>query len=526
MVQFIVQGPKNLTLSDADRRIVRKVSNTAAAATRKAKGTPSRTNTLQLPDFLVTESTDTGRASLRENAESIQLQQSRHTPGDHGFAARRRGSHGGTSAKRNEIPSVVAPPLSFWSNSTNFPEYVALLMQPGLSQKLLLEASSVGVNADPRRWVKICRLTTILQFLPQMIGHSKCLDYAIDCLAQRVRQCCVQNPDRELTLTQLERRYGRALQSLQNALNSSRNIDWTVWYTTLLLTLFELLDNSGHHAWISHSQGGKHILFSLGPHNIKSEFEKILLAAQCQIMVPKPTKPIVPFRPRSNPVRQAVEATFLNQDCFLSSPAWQRALRSTITYDSLLPDRSEPALTMWMMTTRAPGLFRRSTEAVLQQCHPLEQITRIADELSALIEEYSKWRDEWEVTLIGRRNSGLDGNHHTEEVASTRPIPTVYAIFMAFWALTNRFLVAIEPQRAPLAEMNAVNAALSINEFDRLQETDSVTDLCRTFSASIARSIKLTTLEWTTYQGIRRSSQTIEPRIFLRWCAMMGRVTE
>ncbi|OAG38114.1 hypothetical protein AYO21_07704 [Fonsecaea monophora] len=505
MVQFIHQNPKNLSLSDADRRIVRKVSNIAAAATRKAKGTAARTNTLQLPDFLFTETKDDSESGPRplvapENDTASQHPpQPKHTrpPADQTLARHADGWRYAVS---------IAPPLSPWPSTINSPEYVSLLMQPGLSQKLLLDASSVGVNSDPRRWVKICRLTTILQFLPQMIGHSKCLDYAIDCLAERVRQCCVQSRVRDqLVLTQLERRYGRALQCLQNALNSSRSIDWTVWYTTLLLTLFELLDNSGHHAWISHSQGGKHILFSLGPNNIKTEFEKILLAAQCQIMT--------------------VETTFLNQDCFLSSPAWQRALRSTITRDSLLSDRAEPVLTMWMLTTRAPGLFRRTTAAVLEG-HLPEQTTSIADELSTLIEEYSKWREKWEVILLGGDNSSHDeSGDHADEVPVARPVPTIFAIFLAFSALANRFLVAVQPCRAPLAETNAMNAAQRILEFDRLQETDSVTDLCRTFSASIARSIELTNLEWSMQQSARRAGKTIEPRIFLSWCALLGRVT-
>jgi hypothetical protein len=47
----------------------------------------------------------------------------------------------------------------------------------------------------------------------------------------------------------------------------------------------QLLETSSQHAWIFHSQGAKHILLSLGPNNIKSDYEKILLAAQCQILV-------------------------------------------------------------------------------------------------------------------------------------------------------------------------------------------------------------------------------------------------
>lgn len=47
----------------------------------------------------------------------------------------------------------------------------------------------------------------------------------------------------------------------------------------------QLLEHSSQHAWILHSQGAVHILAAIGPDNIKSEFEKTLLAAQCQIMV-------------------------------------------------------------------------------------------------------------------------------------------------------------------------------------------------------------------------------------------------
>jgi hypothetical protein len=47
----------------------------------------------------------------------------------------------------------------------------------------------------------------------------------------------------------------------------------------------QLLENSSHHAWILHSHGGKHTLLAIGPDNITSEQHKVLLAAQCQILV-------------------------------------------------------------------------------------------------------------------------------------------------------------------------------------------------------------------------------------------------
>ncbi|EXJ61641.1 hypothetical protein A1O7_02070 [Cladophialophora yegresii CBS 114405] len=296
--------------------------------------------------------------------------------------------------------------------------------------------------------------------------------------------------------TQLEKRYGCALQVLQQALNSSEGIDWTVWYTTLLLALFELLETSSHQAWIFHSQGAKHILLSLGPNNIKSDYEKILLAAQCQILT--------------------VEATFFNRDCFLSSPAWQKALHTTITHDSKIPDRSEPVVTMWATAACAPEFFKRATKAIRDHHQP-DQIAELSDDLSALLDRWCKWREKWEGSLVGDDFPTL----HDTTLATAGP--TIYSQFLAFWALTNRFLLAIQPHRASVAETNAVDAARRILEFDRLRQADSVIDRCRTFSVSIARSIEQTTTEWTIQQNVSHEWRTIQPAVFLRWNTLLGR---
>ncbi|KAJ9605790.1 hypothetical protein H2200_009639 [Cladophialophora chaetospira] len=502
MVQFIHQDLKHRSLSESDRRTVRKVSNTAAAATRKARGASAKVNTLQLPDFLVigTPSESDSTAASTHSEEDVIPLHLQQTP--RRTVTRRPAwwnHHPGALSSERDYATPIATPLSQWPDNRKSPEFVSLLMQPGLSQKLLMDASSVDVNSDPKRWVKICRLTSILQFLPHMIGHSKCLDYAIDCLAERVRQCCIQIPDVALAQTQLEKRYGRALQCLQNALDSAQSIDWTVWYTTLLLALFELLATSSHHAWILHAQGAKQILLTLGPHNIKSEYEKILLAAQCQILT--------------------IEAIFNNRDCFLSSRAWQKAIETTMSHNSKILDRSEPVVTMWAITACAPGLFRRVTEAVLHH-HLPEQNEKLADELCALLDRYATWRDKWEQTLVGEDFPII--NDATLATAG----PTIYPQYLAFWALTHRFLLAIQPHRAPVAETNSINAALRIIEFDQLRETDSVTDLCRTFALSIGRSIKQTTMEWTMQQYVSHDFQTIEPAVFLRWNSLLGRAIE
>jgi hypothetical protein len=53
----------------------------------------------------------------------------------------------------------------------------------------------------------------------------------------------------------------------------------------------------------------------------------------------------------------------------------------------------------------------------------------------------------------------------------------------------------------------------------------SVIDLCRTFSVSIAQSIKATTMDWTMQQYNAREFQTIDPEVFLRWNTLLDRTT-
>ena len=216
---------------------------------------------------------------------------------------------------------------------------------------------------------------------------------------------------------------------------------------------------------------------------------------------------------------QTVEATFSNRDCFLSSPAWQKALASTIIYDGRAPDRSEAVVTMWAITACAPALFRRATEAVLHH-HLPDRRTKLAEELCALLDRYSKWREKWEESLL---SAGLAS---VNDAVLARAAPTIYPQYLAFSALTNRFLVAIQPHRAPVAETNAINAALRLIEFDRLRRIDSVTDLCRSFSVSIGHSIKQTTMEWTMQQYVARETQTVEPAVFLRWNTILGRTVQ
>ena len=120
-------------------------------------------------------------------------------------------------------------------------------MLPGITAKLLAHVVSRDVHNNQLRWVKASRLgqESILGLLPRRYGHSNCLDDAINCVAGRMRLSLVESDDRHAQW-QVDRLYGRALRSLSTAL-SSDPVDWTAWYATMLLLLFEVCNMSALH---------------------------------------------------------------------------------------------------------------------------------------------------------------------------------------------------------------------------------------------------------------------------------------
>lgn len=250
-------------------------------------------------------------------------------------------------------------------------------------------------------------------------------------------------------------------------------------------------------------------------------------------------------------ILQVTEALFTNDVCFLDNSSWQKALFSTIDQDSKFPDRSEPVIAMWAITAYAPSLFKQATEAILGGSSGAEKVSRIANSLRILLDRYVQWREKWEAKLL-RGNDILQqysssntaitsattlsspGTLSPAEATASKAGPTIFPQYLAFYALTLRFLFALQPYSGTAlhVEFNAVTTSLQVLEFDA---RDSVTDLCRSSSVSIARSIRDTSAEWTAMatqrevdppieeERERREETTIDPDMFRRWMALWSR---
>ncbi|KAI1629232.1 hypothetical protein EDD37DRAFT_644991 [Exophiala viscosa] len=498
--EFINQDASNRSLSKSDHSTIRSVSRRVGAATRREKNAGTRTNALQIPDFLVASEEEDYTSN---NTYSAHVQQLDDPP-----------EAGSDSDMHHQTPALVVSGRAQWKSEAritslarytpdgrSFPQQVCIFMLPGLTAKILTHVVSADVHNNQLRWVKACRLgqESILGLLPRRYGHSKCLDDAINCVAGRICLSLVESNDR-LARWQIDRLYGRALRSLNAAL-SSDSVDWTAWYATMLLLLFEILDNNSAHSWIKHARGGIHVLLALGPDRIITETDKDLLVISAELII--------------------LEATFGNVDCFLSEPKWQRALEATILRCPHLIDRSEATVTLLMILARAPDLFRKVTEVVAQQrLQPQDQLVNC---LRGLINALSNWADYWEKHLSNDGDSETRTGLSSTESARGRYLLTRYLTFLA---LANRFLCAIEPTLGAIAERNALEAASEIAFVSQTHDLDTVSGLGLRLADKVAQSIQDSAADWSYSMSLRTlsESRTINVETFSSWCALLGRV--
>lgn len=208
---------------------------------------------------------------------------------------------------------------------------------------------------------------------------------------------------------------------------------------------------------------------------------------------------------------------------FLDKPGWQNALQSTIVAGPSLVDRSEAVVTFWMMTSRAPGLFQRATNIVMNKIY-YERHTVVC-KFHELLQEYSNWEARWapemRIVVFLEIQKGI-----LNDPASTRQME-VLVMYLAYLALVNRFLSALQPHTALVTEQAAMAVVCRILRFSAFAQLNAVLTLRVRFAVNVARSVQNTTSQWTESASNQSSdvSGIIEPDIFAAWCSTLGRAT-
>lgn len=216
-----------------------------------------------------------------------------------------------------------------------------------------------------------------------------------------------------------------------------------------------------------------------------------------------------------------MEAFFKNISVYLDQPEWQRAIRSTIIPESELGDRSEAVVTWLVISTSAPGLFKRATETIMNQQY--RQREEVLDELHLLLDNYERWYAEWASELQVPQDPELHNLLH-DDLVLLRKVQ-VLTRYLSYLSLTQRFICAMEPDPASNAELEASTAASQVIRLAESLRSDSVPKLRISNALRIARSIQGTTQQWSSPEVRSSSPATIAPQIFSAWCSILDRPT-
>lgn len=179
-------------------------------------------------------------------------------------------------------------------------------------------------------------------------------------------------------------------------------------------------------------------------------------------------------------------------------------------------DRSEAVVSLWKINAFCPGLFKKVTNAVVHQ--DLTEKSTIVGELHSLLDDFTEWSVNWDWVLAGDHHEKATSALKRDTALRRSKLLTRYLVFLA---MTNRFLIAIDPGSASYAESAAVTAAEWIVQIAEPQTTDSVPGVGMKLALLLGRSIISTTSEWSQPDAL----PTLEPKIFKSWCGMLGRPT-
>ncbi|KAF2096710.1 hypothetical protein NA57DRAFT_58607 [Rhizodiscina lignyota] len=191
-------------------------------------------------------------------------------------------------------------------------------------------------------------------YFQSQYGRSACLTDAADALIVLLQGISKSGSFRGGYLS-LES-YGRALESLQRALNTPGEVTPDILCATELLTLYEvgfrrltfwrfiLTSNAQHispqseNAWTSHASGAASLMCMRGPDAYVTDLEKSL------------------FMSNVGPVM--VKALLIDEACFLERPEWAEFMRSMMDDNNSPPERTKIVLSLYLLISRVPRLFK------------------------------------------------------------------------------------------------------------------------------------------------------------------------
>ncbi|RMZ89954.1 hypothetical protein DV736_g2814, partial [Chaetothyriales sp. CBS 134916] len=465
------KGGRKQQHDPATKQLIRRRATQAAAFTKRKESRIKRTNSLHLAPWTINEGAS---STLHVPLSPIALTVLNNVQINH--------YHSLIDVRRASSPPPSLPPLVCTETIPSL--LCAPVIQAHLMSRLLAKFT---LTTDHIRIGKLLKLSDP-EFLSQLsakYGQNSALDATIACLIARIKEFL----DAPMQIESPRHLYGRALQTLHQSLSLGDNDDLeSLWYATLSLALFELLDASSQTAWILHTRGAVKMLEHVGAANIVTEPQKTLLATQTPIMI--------------------IESIITANDCFLGEPDWQAAMANTIKDGPLFYFRSEMIVQLLLFAAKIPTLFNQVTDVI--RTSATRTLSNILERLKDLKFAYSIWNSRWKDVLNHRyAEPGIEGMRIFYRANS-----------YGYAAVIDRLLLSLDPdQHSELENAAVANAQRAAAVASLASPTGSVR---LTFVCVVSQAIMSTSTRWRE-DCMFSLKPFVSQSVFLDWATAMMR---
>ncbi|KAH8807831.1 hypothetical protein F5884DRAFT_857398 [Xylogone sp. PMI_703] len=356
--------------------------------------------------------------------------------------------------------------------------------------------ASAMITSEPNQLadVLVCRQWSYFSFIPPRFGHFLVLDDAFRCLVTATHSMLV--PSHKLSDGKILSCYGRALRSLQSAVNNpTARYSSEVLCATGMLALFELLNSPLGALWSRHIAGASHLIRARGPSRFNSEFDKALFIAL------------------SYPI--SAEALSNNESCFLDSPTWTGVFEAAILPHGTFTDRSQLGIDLMMLMAKIPRLAKRTGHAVTVQgtLHPVDFDT-IAADVRIVRSAVLSWRRRFNNALIHESERSHHHNANFDKRFELLGISLIINI------LVSRMLCCLVPSERALLEEEVQNLAAELKAAQKSVGPHRRAGFFLAQKAKIADAVIATHAD---FLGAVGSGKVVESWRLKRFCDSLGR---
>jgi hypothetical protein len=217
------------------------------------------------------------------------------------------------------------------------------------------------------------------------------------------------------------------------------------------------------------------------------------------------------------------ETMLNNERCFLEEEPWKLLFESLVLENHGLSHQSETAITMLILKSRVPGIYKDATSVICNNNQldilKLKRAVFGAHELRADLNSWlCRYRDIISLSCDG--SAGIHGHEMQVDVTST---------YLSCCMIITRLLAAVSAKERASMEEEAQQLASQTFELERVaMPVSPYASLLLAQAVTVAHSIRSTAEEWkidmfTEGNRDRDTKPIIERWKFEHWCKILGR---